>query len=293
MLRKPFTALAAVALAFLTACDPTEEPVDNPVNPNPDPDNDVELLLAPAKDTVFEANGIRFDMVYVPGGSFTMGASTSPSSEVYDPDADIIEQPPHPVQLDGFLIADVEVSQFLYVAVMRSNPSQVADLTLPVHNVSYTRAQQFIDSLNRITGYHFRLPTEAEWEYAARGARRQDANTLFAGSDTVDHVAWSSQNSGGTIQRSGQLRPNALGLYDMSGNVLEWCSDWYGSYESGPQVNPQGPSRPSNANLQKRVLRGGSFLQSAYYQRITARQFAFGSKENGDIGLRLAISVKK
>lgn len=287
-----FTTILLLLAATFAACDPEEEPVDPTPTPATDP-TPVALRLAPAHDTVFEANGVRFDMKYVPAGTFTMGASTNPSSGVFDPDADILEQPPHTVQLDAFLIADIEVSQFLYFAVMKSNPSAVADLALPVHNVSFTRAQQFVDSLSSITGYQFRLPTEAEWEYAARGAGRADSNYLFAGSNRADSVAWSSHNSDASVHGSGMLKPNALGLYDMSGNVMEWCSDWYGNYGSNPQINPQGPERPANANLQRRVLRGGSFLQSPYYQRVTARQFAFGSKEANDIGIRIVISVRK
>jgi len=287
-----FSVFMLLLAAAFAACDPEEAPVDPTPSTDDNHNQPVELRLAPAKDTAFEACGVRFDMVYVPAGNFTMGASTSASSGVYDPDADILEQPPHTVHLDAFLIADVEVSQFLYFAVTGNNPSEVSDLTLPVHNVSFTRAQQFIDTLSLVTGFRFRLPTEAEWEYAARGAGRADSNYLFAGSNRADSVAWSSHNSGDLLHRSGMLAPNALGLYDMSGNVMEWCSDWYGSYEGGPQTNPQGPARPGNANLQKRVLRGGSFRQSPYYLRNTARQFAFGSKEANDIGLRLVISVK-
>lgn len=278
---------------MVVACDPEDDPVDVPADPGNRPNPTVELRLAPAHDTAFEARGVRFDMVYIPGGTFTMGASTSPTSPVYDPDADILEQPAHTVQLDAFLMADVEVSQFLYFAVMGNNPSTVSDLTLPVHAVSFTRAQQFVDSLSRLTGFRFRLPTEAEWEYAARGAGRADSNYLFAGSNSADSVAWSSHNSDGSLHSSAMLAPNAMGLYDMSGNVMEWCSDWYGSYTGAMQTNPQGPEMPTNANLQKRVLRGGSFRQAPYYLRNTTRQFAFGSKESDDIGLRLVISVKK
>lgn len=278
-------------LLAIVACGPEEEP-EEPVTPDTPHQQEQVLKLAPAHDTVFEAKGIRFNMIYLPAGTFTMGATTNAGSPVYDPDADILEQPPHTVSLDAFLIADVEVSQFLYFAVMGSNPSQVSDLMLPVHSVSFTNAQRFVDTLSRITGYRFRLPTEAEWEYAARGGASAP-HTLFAGSDDAGTVAWSSQNSGLQVHQSGTLQPNTFGLYDMSGNVMEWCTDWYGEYPSSPQTNPQGPDIPSNANLQKRVVRGGSFLQSPYYLRNTARQFYFGSKEAADMGFRVVISVEK
>ena len=283
----------ASAMLFFVACG-----TDDPVQPAPDDSDDVgpeviELFDGPAHDTVVEAGGVRFNMVYVPAGSFTMGATTSRGATGYDPDADAIEQPTHPVYLDGFLIADVEVSQFLFFAVMGWNPSQHTDIDMPVHNVSYTNALAFIDELSKVTRLRFRLPTEAEWEYAAKGGGRSDSNYYFSGSNVADSVAWSSHNSDGELHISGLLKPNALGLYDMSGNVMEWCSDWYGPYSSAAATNPQGPEQPSNPNLQKRAIRGGSYLQSPYYLRNTARDFRFGSSETKEIGLRLVLSVRK
>ena len=283
--------MAVLAVIMLCSCEPEEIPDDSAsVNPVPQPQ---ELKLAPAKDTVFEAGGIRFDMKYVRGGMYTMGATTQNGSPYYDPDADILEQPPHQVMLDAFLIADIEVSQFLFYAVMGFNPSLHSDLTLPVHNVSFTNAQRFVDTLSKVTGYRFRLPTEAEWEYAAKGGGQSGQNYLFAGSSFCDSVAWSSKTSNEVPHVSGQLNPNALGLYDMSGNVMEWCTDWYGEYGSSPQTNPQGPDMPSNVNIQKRCLRGGSYMQSPYYLRNTARQFAHASNESSEIGFRIVISVEK
>ncbi len=292
MLRK-LSLVFFVCTVILSACGSKDEPVaPNPADTTSQGQQQQSLLLAPPHDTVFEAGGVRFNMIYVPSGTFTMGASTTWGDVGYDPDADIMEQPPHAVHLDAFLIADLEVTQFLYFAVMGDNPSQQSDLVLPVHNVSYYRACQFIDSLNSLTGFCFRLPTEAEWEYAAKGGG-MGGESYFSGSDTLDNVAWSYQNSDDRIHQSALLQPNALGLYDMSGNVLEWCTDWYGYYSSSPQDNPQGPEMPSNINLQKRVLRGGSFRQAPYYLRNTARQFAFGSREDDEVGLRLVISVRQ
>lgn len=287
---KRFLPLLAV-MALFAACEPDDPPAPTP-DPDPQPSSQT-LRLAPAHDTSFEVGGIMFNMKYVPSGTFMMGATTASGSQGYDPDADMMEQPVHSVALDAYLIAEMEVSQFLYFAVMRSNPSEVSDLTLPVHNVSYTNALRFIDSLNSLTGFAFRLPTEAEWEYAAKGGGREENAYYFSGSNAVGQVGWSEINSGGQVHMSGLLAPNALGLYDMSGNVMEWCSDWYGVYPSSPQTNPQGPEMPSNGNQQRRVMRGGSFCLMPYYLRNTARQFHYGSHESNDTGVRLAISVKK
>lgn len=280
-------------LLLFAACGP-----DEPITPTPSDttsggtdDPPAVLQLGPAHDTLFEAAGIEFRMVYVDGGTFTMGATTS-AGLGYDPDADTQEMPPHSVTLSPFLIADMEVSQWLFYAVMGYNPSQTADLMLPVHNVSYYVAQRFIDTLSILTGFRFRLPTEAEWEYAAKGGRAAASSPYFSGSAVVDSVGWSIKNAGGVLHRSGLLMPNALQLYDMSGNVREWCSDWYGAYTANPQTNPQGPEMPGNANLQKHACRGGSFLDSPYYLRNTARRFYHSAIEDRDMGLRLVLSVE-
>ena len=283
--------LLVAAVAVCASCG-REEPYDEPDDEWTDRPQEVVYRLAPAHDTLFEAGGIMFNMVYVPAGSFTMGATTQTGIAGYDPEADPFEQPPHQVNLDAFLIADVEVSQFLYFAVMNDNPSTLSDLTYPVHNVSYTKAQQFVDTLSKMTGFRFRLPTEAEWEYAAKGAG-MGGTAYYSGSNDVDSVAWSSHNSGEELHVSALLKPNALGLYDMSGNLMEWCSDWYGAYNSTTQTNPEGPVMPSNANLQKRAVRGGSYLLTPYHLRNTARHFLFGSADNKDIGFRMVISVRK
>ncbi len=287
--------LLAGLLAFCcTGCEP-DEPVVIPVDTGQEGGSTVTTLrMGPSHDTVFEVGGIRFNMVYVNGGSFTMGATTQQGAAGYDPDADADEMPPHTVSLSSFLIADVEVSQFLFFSVMGFNPSQISDLNLPVHNLNFYMAQRFLDTLSAMTGFGFRMPTEAEWEYAAKGGyAHAPSSPYFSGSRVVDSVAWSVLNSDTMLHESALLAPNALGLYDMSGNVREWCSDWKASYSSETQIDPQGPDRPANVNLQRHIVRGGSFKQMPYYLRVTARQSAFSSAEENDIGLRLVLPVRK
>ncbi len=290
---KIWKVLLPVLLLALAACetkkpvDPT--PIDTTSGGNVPPATDYRG--GPAHDTVFEAAGIEFKMVFVAGGTFTMGASTS-QGVGFDPDADSDEMPPHSVTLSPYLIGEMEVSQFLFYSIMGYNPSQTANLTLPVHNISFLAAERFLDSLSHLTGYRFRLPSEAEWEYAAKGGRAAANSPYFSGSSSVDSVGWSIQNANNQIHIACLLKPNALGIYDMSGNVKEWCSDWYGAYSSAPQTNPQGPEMPSNANHQKHACRGGSYLESPYYLRNTARQFFHSAIENRDMGIRIALSVE-
>ena len=281
---------AAVLLAF-AACGPEEEPVDPPIDPTEE-EEDIVLRLAPAHDTMFEAGGVMFEMKLVPGGTFTMGATTANGSPYYDPDADIMEQPPHTVTLDAFLMADIEVSQFLYFAVMGSNPSMVSDLALPVHNVSFTNAQRFVDSLSRLTGFRFRLPTEAEWEYAARGDG-VSVHYKYAGGNNISEVAWWGcgydedsplGNSAFTTHPVGLKKPNELGLYDMSGNVYEWCYDWYASYSSAAQTNPTGPASGTN-----RVTRGGGWGYGDVNCRVSHRMSSSPTYRHPCQGLRLAL----
>ena len=279
-----------MSTVFFSACGekPTEKQYD-------EHDQDEPFLFrdVPAHDTVIEVNGIAFKMIYVPGGTFTMGASNRVGYEGYDPDADSDEMPTHRVTLSPFLIAETEVSQFLFLAVMGFNPSQTHNLDMPVHNVSYYMANRFIDTLCNLSHFRFRLPTEAEWEYAAKGGGKADSNYYFSGSFCADSVAWSFDNSDGTLHYVAMLKPNTLGLYDMSGNVAEWCSDWYGPYNSIDQTDPRADIIPEDFNKQKHAIRGGSYLQRPYYLRNTARQFYHSAIENKDMGLRLVLPVGK
>ncbi len=166
---------------------------------------------------------------------------------------------------------------------MANNPSYFKGDNLPVEYVSWGDCQEFISKLNQLTGKHFRLPTEAEWEYAARGGDKSKGYK-YAGSNNISSVAWYDGNSGNTTHNVGTKLPNELGLYDMSGNVLEWCQDWYGGYSSSGQTNPSGASSGSN-----RVHRGGGWDYNARHCRVSARNGGAPYYRGVDLGLRLAL----
>ena len=230
--------------------------------------------------TIFSltVNGVIFDMMYVEGGTFDMGATTEQGS-----DAESDEKPVHSVTLDGYYIGKCEVTQELWEAVMGSNPSHFKGAQNPVERVSWNDCQNFIKKLNSLTGRTFRLPTEAEWEYAARGGNKS-LHYKYSGSDNIDEVAWYNNNSGRSTHAVGTKSPNELGIYDMSGNVWEWCSDWYGGYSAGAQTNPQGPSSGSY-----RVLRGGSWINYAGNCRVSIRSYDDPGNSNINFGLRLIL----
>ncbi|MBR4887301.1 MAG: SUMF1/EgtB/PvdO family nonheme iron enzyme [Muribaculaceae bacterium] len=221
------------------------------------------------------------NMVYIKGGRFTMGATTEQDGDVFSN-----EIPSHKVTISDFMIANTEVTQELWDAVMGSNPSRFRGEDLPVESVSWDDCQEFIKKLNYLTGLNFRLPTEAEWEYAARGGNKSKGYK-FSGSNVIENVAYYFGNSSSRTHTVASKSSNELGLYDMSGNVYEWCSDWYGDYTSNSQVNPQGPSSGSH-----RVIRGGSWSFKARYCRISDRYLYIPNNSNYNLGFRLAISVK-
>ena len=225
----------------------------------------------------FTVNGVTFDMVEVRGGTLMMGA-TSEQDE-----ADDNEKPVHQVTVSSFYMGKTEVTQALWKAVTGGKPSQFLGSLRPVENVSWEDCQDFIAKLNRLTGMHFRLPTEAEWEFAARGGIKSFC-TQFSGSDDLDEVAWYYNNNDGQTHDVATKRPNELGLYDMSGNVWEWCSDWYADYSSASQTNPTGPISGS-----ERVLRGGSWCGNARYCYVFARDGYYPDARYYYIGLRLAL----
>ena len=228
----------------------------------------------------FEVNGISFIMVKVQGGTFTMGATREQGG-----DADSDEKPAHQVTLSTFSIGQTEVTQELWEAVMGNNPGYRKGPKLPVEQVSWNLCQEFIKKLNALTGQHFRLPTEAEWEYAARGGVKS-LGYKYSGSNNLDDVAWYYGNSGRTTHDVATKQPNELGIFDMSGNVWEWCLNWYlyGGYSSSPQNNPQGPASGSD-----RIRRGGSWDDAARLCRLANRGRGYPNNRNIYLGVRLAL----
>ena len=232
---------------------------------------------------IFTVNGVTFTMIPVKGGTFKMGAT----SEQQDSDSD--EKPVHSVTLSDYYIGETEVTQALWQAVMGSNPSHFKGKNKPVEMVSYDDCKAFINKLNTLlanqlpAGRKFRLPTEAEWEYAARGGN-QSNGYRHSGSNTLGDVAWYCDNSRSKTHPVKQKQPNELGIYDMSGNVWEWCSDWYGIYPSSAQTNPTGPSLGSD-----RVLRGNCFSNFEQNFRVALRHCNIPGNRKGTCGLRLAL----
>ncbi len=226
----------------------------------------------------FEANGVSFTMIPVEGGTFTMGAT----SEMENPDDN--EKPTHQVTLSSYYIGETEVTQALWKAVMDSNPSGLEGDDLPVEYVSWNDCQTFISKLNALTGKNFRLPTEAEWEFAARGGN-QSRHTQYSGSSRIDDVAWNRGNSGDKMHPVKTKQPNELGIYDMSGNVWEWCQDWNGDYSSYAQTNPTGASSGS-----RRVYRGGSWFYPPRLCRSSFRRYGMPEVSYRTLGLRLVLS---
>ena len=227
-------------------------------------------------------NGYNFDMIYVKGETFTMGCTDEQGS-----DCGSDEKPAHQVTLSDYYIGKYEVTQGLWKKVMGSNPSEFKNCRddCPVENVSWNDCQEFINMLNQLTGKRFRLPTEAEWEYAARGGNKASYQTKYAGSNVLDEVAWYNGNSKSHTHTVGTKKPNALGIYDMSGNVWEWCNDWYGDYSSGGVTNPKGAATGSY-----RVIRGGSWYYDGINFRVSLRNGNFPSLRYSEYGLRLAFS---
>ncbi len=223
---------------------------------------------------------IADNMVYVEGGTFTMGATAEQGSDAKD-----YEKPAHQVTLSDYKIGRYEVTQREWEAVMGSNISQYKGYDLPANYVSWDECQKFISKLNSLTGKKYRMPTEAEWEYAARGGNRS-RGYKYAGSDNIGSVAWYESNGGHTPHAVGSKQPNELGLYDMSGNVMEWCQDYAGNYSSYHQTNPKGPSSGS-----ERIIRNGSEVDDADICRVSRRESTWPGRHDL-IGLRLAISVK-
>ena len=247
-------------------------PVQVPAVPSNTISDDV--ITIPVKD------GICIEMVKVEGGTFMMGAT----SEMKNPNSN--EKPVHQVTLtNDYYMGKYEVTQALWQAVMGSNPSEYKGDNLPVETVSWNDCQKFISKLNSLTGRMFRLPTEAEWEYAARGGK-ESRGYQYSGSSNISDVAWYDENSGSKTHPVGTKQANELGIYDMTGNVWEWCSDWYSSYSSSSQTNPTGSDSGS-----ARVSRGGGWFNDASYCRLSVRFYYTPDFRLDILGLRLALSV--
>lgn len=292
----------------IAANQDTKEAVKSPINTEPTKTSETEIetvkqekkqeipqarVADTTEDILFTLNNQKFNldfkMIYVEGGTFSMGCNNQ--QEISSTD----EFPAHSVTLDSYYIGETEVTQELWEAITNKNPSlfvKFGSKDWPVEQVSWNDCQYFINVLN-ITladqlpkGKMFRLPTEAEWEFAARGGTKSKGYK-YAGSNNANEVAWYYDNSGKSDFPVASKVPNELGLYDMSGNVAEWCEDVFGSYDSNPQVNPKGPD-PIN-NKAERVYRGGGWSRPIDESRVSARSSSSPNNRFRLIGLRLAL----
>ena len=241
------------------------------------------LNTSEPSEQTFNVNGVEFKMIKVEGGTFRMGATSEQGGDPFG-----FAEPVHSVTLSGYYIGETEVTQELWEAVMGSNPSFfTGNNQRPVESVSWNDCQEFIKELNRLTGKKFRLPTEAEWEYAARGGKySKDYVYKYSGSNDADEVAWYYDNSGDETHPVKTKKANKLGLYDMSGNVWELCNDWYNKnyYRNSPQTNPTGPSEGED-----RVARGGNCSLNVRNVRVSDRCGFPPTDRCSTLGLRLAL----
>lgn len=264
--------IAVIAIAALiTILVLNNKPAEPEVTPKEVEESKVET---------FTINGISFDMVKIPGGDFKMGCTSAT-----DPDADANEKPAQNRHVSDFYMGKYEVTQQLWFVIMNNNPSKQVNDKFPVHNVSWDDCQLFIQRLNAITGRNFRLPTETEWEYAAKANLTSDGILTetpyrYAGTNTdLASYAWYSSNSSGGIHIVGSKKPNAFGLYDMSGNVIEWCQDIYTNYSTGyPEIDKD-----------QRVLRGGYYDGDASSVRCTSRGSSNYKTRMAPFGFRLCL----
>ena len=242
-------------------------------------DNNNNSILNHGTRIVFTVKGVNFTMIRVEGGTFTMGATPEQVRSVM-PD----EKPTHQVTVSTYYIGETQVTQELWQAVMGFNPSKHnGDSHCPVEQVSWSGCQEFIRMLNQLTGKCFRLPTEAEWEYAARGGKKS-GQYMYAGSNDLDQVAWYDENSGFRTHPVATKKANELGLFDMSGNLWEWCQDRYGKYTYEAQVNPVGPQTGP-----LRVARGGAHNSPIGCCRVSIRCGEPPREKDDELGLRLAL----
>lgn len=250
----------------------------------------IATLYAKPKPTIpdslqvlhFDVSGVPFDMQRVEGGVFIMGGTREQHRERISTDL-----PTHTVALDAYYIASTEVTQALWKAVM-PEWEFIEELYLPnfpISYISWNDCQEFVRRLDSITGMPFRLPTEAEWEFAARGGNRSKG-FRFAGGNIVDNVSWGLSNAGFRTHEVRKKQPNELGLYDMTGNVSEWCSDWYAPYHFGTVPNPQGPTTG-----EEKIMRGSSYSNCQDNSYLSHRYMAVPTEATSYCGMRLALTL--
>jgi formylglycine-generating enzyme required for sulfatase activity len=233
-----------------------------------------DIKIAKYTETV---KGVSFDMIEVEGGTFLMGSSEDEQDHLPDENQ-------HEVTLNSFLIGKTVVTQALWKAVMQNNPSHFKGDNLPVEQVNWKDCQEFLQKINQLTGKHYCLPTEAQWEFAAIGGNHSHGY-VYAGSNTLNDVAWFVDNSEKCTHMVGLKQPNELEIFDMSGNVSEWCSDWYGNYPDKMHVDPKGPK-----SGWYHVIRGGDGISAFQNCRVAFRGYNFPGRYNSFLGLRLALN---
>ncbi len=238
---------------------------------NKAPEEPTEILPEPIKEIID-------NMVEVEGGTFIMGATPEQGEEAFND-----EKPPHKVTVSTFHIGRYPVTQEQWKAVMGSNPSYFQGERHPVEQVNWMDCQDFVEKLSKITGLKFRLPTEAEWEYAARGGKK-GKGYKYSGGNMLSQIAWYNENSGGTSHEVGQKAPNELGLYDMSGNIWEWVQDWKGDFTNEEQMNPKGPEEGD-----ERICRGGGWNREHDRCRVSYRGDDLPDLRYRSLGLRVVM----
>lgn len=261
------SAIVAIIVQLFTSCASKQQITEYKI--------DEVLEDSKIDNKIDEITALLNSFVYVQGGSFSMGDTFG--------GGDKDEKPVHNVHVSSFSIGKYEVTQAQWQAVMGSNPSEFKNCdNCPVEFISWNAIQKFIKKLQTITGKSFRLPTEAEWEYAARGGNRSKGYK-YAGSNNIDNVAWYAGEK--TTHPVGQKQPNELGLYDMSGNVWEWCQDWHANKYYKKSKNSLNPKGPSSGDY--RILRGGSWTSRTFYCRIADRGYDRPDHTFNNSGFRL------
>ena len=274
--------IASVILFFSVPLFSQVKTPGTPHDNKPANKSTVNSAIKPVVAEVIQA--IEAKMIKVEGGSFNMGCTNEKDSDCY-----YWEKPAHTIKVGSFYIGKFPVTQKEWEAVVGNKPWFSKDCAeCPVENVSWFDAQVFINMLNQLTGKYYRLPTEAEWEFAAKGGNKSKGYK-YAGSDNAATVAWYDKNSGKLTHPVGQKQPNELGLYDMSGNVWQWCADWFDDkyYSSSPTDNPTGPANGPGRDFY-RTCRGGSWWSEMNNARVTNRDRYPPDARDDDVGLRLA-----